>query len=58
MTARYRSTSLTDQVGKQPPSLPDELQEPSARVIVLREAAQVLCQRLDPLGEQRDLHLG
>src|SRR5687768_11884916 len=49
---------IADQVGEQPSTLPDELQEPAARMVVLREAAQMLRQRLDPLGEKRNLHLG
>src|SRR3990170_8893119 len=49
---------IADEVREQPSALPDELEQPAARVIVLREAAQMLRQRLDPLGEKRNLHLG
>src|SRR5262245_50064409 len=37
---------------------PDELEQPAARVVVLRVRAEVLGQLVDALREHRDLHLG
>jgi len=46
------------QVVEEPAAPADELEEPAARVVILPMDAEVLGQLLDPLGEQRDLHLG
>src|SRR5829696_5711456 len=49
---------LLHQVGEKATALTHELEEAAARMIVLREAAEVLCQVADPLGQERDLDLG
>ena len=42
----------------QPSSLPDELQQPAARVVIFRVDLKVLRQIADPLAQQRHLHFG
>jgi hypothetical protein len=46
------------EVVQEPSAAADELQQPAARVVVLRVRAQMLGQLVDALGEQCDLHLG
>src|SRR5512146_2737339 len=48
---------LLDEVREQAPALTHELEEAAARMVVLREAAEVLVEVSDPLGEERDLDL-
>src|SRR5512141_2333704 len=48
---------LAHQVRKQPPSLPDELEQTATRVIVLGKGTQMLGQALDPFRQERDLDL-
>ena len=43
------------QVVEQTASLADHLEQAAARVIVVLVAAQVFCQRIDTVGQQRDL---
>src|SRR5919112_5621690 len=48
---------LLHQVGEKTAALADELEEAASRVIVLRKATEMIRERLDPLGEERDLDL-
>src|SRR5215212_3915842 len=48
---------LLDQVSKKTTALADELEEAATRMVVLGEAAEMLGQAPDPLGEERDLDL-
>src|SRR3990170_2554347 len=49
---------VADEVGQQPTALTDELEQSSARVVVVLVRAQVLRQGRDTLGQERDLYLG
>jgi hypothetical protein len=49
---------LASQEGKQAPSLPDKLQEPPPRVIVLLECLEVPREALDALREECNLDFG
>src|SRR6266581_4264818 len=46
------------EIGQEPTTTPDELQQPAARVVVLRMRAQMLREVVDALRQQRNLHLG
>ena len=48
---------LLQQVREKATALADELEEAASRVIVLREASEVVGQGLDPLRQERDLDL-
>ena len=48
---------LSLEVVEEPPSLSHELQEPAARVVILRMRPQMLGQIVDPSGEEGNLHL-
>ena len=48
---------LLDQIRKKAAALADELEEAAARMVVLREAAEMVGQPLDPLRQERDLDL-
>src|SRR5579884_3186316 len=45
------------QVVQEPAAPTDELEQPAARIVVVPVGAQVLGQRVDALGQHRDLHL-
>src|SRR5690349_24392394 len=49
---------LLAQVLEQTPALADEHQETAAGVVVLLVGLEVVGETVDPLGEERDLHLG
>jgi hypothetical protein len=49
---------LASQEGKQAPSLPDKLQEPPPRVIVLLECLEVPRKALDALRKECNLDFG
>lgn len=49
---------LLAQVGEQPAALPNHLEEATAGVVILPIAAEVVRQEVDPLGQERNLHLG
>src|SRR5690349_25027647 len=49
---------LLQQVCEKATALADELEEAATRMIVLGKAAEMICQGLDPLREERDLDLG
>ena len=40
-----------------PAAAPDELEQPAARVVVVRVLAEMVGEPADALGQQRDLHL-
>src|SRR5688572_7461803 len=46
---------LLHQVGEKPSTLSDELEEAASRMVVLGKAPEMIGQRPDPLGEERDL---
>ena len=46
------------QIFQKPPPLPDQHQQPSPRMVVLRVGLEMLGQSVDALGEERDLDLG
>src|SRR5688572_27001100 len=50
--------TLRLEIVEEPATLTDQLQEPTARMMVLRVGLEVLREVSDPLGEERDLHLG
>src|SRR5438552_11508001 len=47
---------LLDEIRQKSTALAHELEEAATRVVVLREAAQVIREALDPLCQERDLH--
>ncbi len=46
------------EVREQPAAGADHLQQPAAAVMILQMGAEVLGKRIDPLSEERHLHLG
>src|SRR5712691_3751020 len=48
---------LLDQIRKKATALADELEEAATRMVVLREASEMLGQAFDPLRQERDLDL-
>lgn len=44
------------QVGKKSPAAADHLQEAAARMVIVLMRAQMIGQRIDPLGQERNLH--
>ncbi len=46
------------EVVKETPPLPDELQQPTSRVMVFRMDLKMLGQIADPFTQDRDLHFG
>jgi hypothetical protein len=49
---------LLHEIREKTSALTHELEEAAARMVVLREAAEVLREVADPLGQERDLDLG
>ena len=58
VSSRYPSRSVALQVVQQPAPAADHLQQAAPRVVVLLVRLQVLGEPVDPLGQDRDLHLG
>src|SRR4051812_8200000 len=53
-----RRQVATLEVREQPAAGPNHLQQPSAAMMVLGVGAKMLGERIDSLGEQRNLYLG
>src|SRR5947207_1186438 len=50
--------ALLLEIVEQPAALTDDLEQPAARVVILRVGLEVLGQVVDPLRQERDLDLG
>ena len=48
---------LVAQIGEQPATATNQLQQPAPRVMIVLVRAQMIGQHVDPLGQQRDLNL-
>ena len=46
------------QIVQQPPAAADHLQQPAARMMIFLMELEMLGQIRDPIGQDRDLHLG